>query len=243
MNAFADGPQFLSGHAPHGEAPRDSTLRNRGWRSPSPRGSIGGDIEKVNLNQLQSFYGKEPVPAAPAEDPYAEPEPTGSNGMAIAPSNTADHHSLLLINPHTSFFFRSELQMTSDEGLNAYGAATWGQFFIYQGFNEHAGWMHTSSGVDAVDEYLETVTKKGERLHLQVRRGRALGHRHARSWCRTTPPHGHGRKEVHRLSHASWPDSFAAQNSNGKWVAIRLMQEPIKALTQSYTRAPKAHEL
>src|SRR5204863_9775497 len=92
----------------------------------------------------------------------AEPaEPTGSNGMAIAPSNTLSHHALLLINPHTSFFFRSELQMVSDEGLNAYGAATWGQFFIYQGFNEHNGWMHTSSDVDAIDEYLETVQKRG----------------------------------------------------------------------------------
>ena len=61
--------------------------------------------------------------------------------------------ALLLINPHTSFYFRSELQMSSDEGLDAYGAATWGQFFIYQGFNAHAGWMHTSSGVDNVDEF------------------------------------------------------------------------------------------
>ena len=84
--------------------------------------------------------------------------------MAIAPSNTAGHHALLLINPHTSFFFRSELQMASDQGLDAYGAVTWGQFFVYQGFNEHAGWMHTSSGVDAVDEYLETVEKKDDRF-------------------------------------------------------------------------------
>src|SRR4029079_19277915 len=87
--------------------------------------------------------------------------PQGSNGFAIAPSHTKDGHALLLINPHTSFFFRSELQMTSQEGLNAYGASTWGQFFIYQGFNERAGWMHTSSGVDNIDEYLETIVKKG----------------------------------------------------------------------------------
>ena len=45
--------------------------------------------------------------------------------------------------------------MTSDEGLNVYGASTWGQFFVYQGFNAHAGWMHTSSGVDSVDEFAE----------------------------------------------------------------------------------------
>src|SRR4029453_17011124 len=87
-------------------------------------------------------------------------EPTGSNGAAVAPSNTAGKHALLLINPHTSFFFRSQLQMTNDQGLNAYGASTWGQFFIYQGFNERVGWMHTSSGVDNIDEYLETIRQK-----------------------------------------------------------------------------------
>src|ERR1019366_1526058 len=102
-----------------------------------------------------------PVSQQPAAQEYDD-EPRGSNGAAVAPANTVDHHALLLINPHTSFYFRSELQMVSDEGLDAYGAATWGQFFIYQGFNEHAGWMHTSSAVDAVDEYLETIVKKGD---------------------------------------------------------------------------------
>ena len=48
--------------------------------------------------------------------------------------------------------------MTSEEGLNAYGAAT--QFFIYQGFNDRVGWMHTSSGVDVVDEFLETIVRR-----------------------------------------------------------------------------------
>src|SRR5262249_43090727 len=124
-------------------------------------GSIGGDIERVNLKELEAFYGKAPrnqTASAIGVEPLVEP--TGSNGAAIAPANTASRHALLLINPHTSFFFRAEAQMTSDEGLNAYGALTWGQFFIYQGFNERAGWMHTSSGVDNIDEYLETVVQK-----------------------------------------------------------------------------------
>ena len=53
--------------------------------------------------------------------------------------------------------------MTSDEGLDVYGASTWGQFFVYQGFNAHAGWMHTSSGVDSVDEFADEVaaTRQG----------------------------------------------------------------------------------
>ena len=50
--------------------------------------------------------------------------------------------------------------MVSEEGLNAYGAVTWGQFFVYQGFNEHCGWMHTSSAVDAADTYIEKISKK-----------------------------------------------------------------------------------
>ena len=97
------------------------------------------------------------------EKPDLLEEPSGSNGIAIAPKNTTEGNALLLINPHTSFFFRSELQVTSGEGLNAYGAATWGQFFIYQGFNERLGWMHTSSAVDAIDEWSEKIVKKGDK--------------------------------------------------------------------------------
>ena len=82
----------------------------------------------------------------------------------VAPSNTRDGRALLLINPHTSFYFRSEAQVTSDQGLNAYGASTWGQFFVYQGFNPHAGWMHTSGGGDVIDDYLETVAERGGRF-------------------------------------------------------------------------------
>ncbi len=106
-----------------------------------------------------AFYGKG-GPQPSTGEVAGDGEPGGSNGVAIAPSNTSARHALLLINPHTSFFFRAELQMVSDAGLNAYGAVTWGQFFIYQGFNDRAGWMHTTSAVDGVDEYLETVVKK-----------------------------------------------------------------------------------
>ena len=73
---------------------------------------------------------------------------------------TENNNSLFLINPHTSFFFRSEQHIVSEQGLNVYGAVTWGQFFIYQGFNDRLGWMHTSSRADAIDEYLETIVEK-----------------------------------------------------------------------------------
>jgi len=157
MDAWADGLNFYL--STHSSVKPKVITHFEPWMTLSfSDGSIGPDIEKVNLQQLQAFYGHEPVAAEPVAD-YVEP--TGSNGIAISPSITTGHHALLLINPHTSFFFREEAQMVSDEGLDAYGAITWGQFFIYQGFNDRTGWMHTSSGVDNVDEYLETVTKKG----------------------------------------------------------------------------------
>jgi acyl-homoserine lactone acylase PvdQ len=143
MDAFADGLNYYL--AKHPEVKPRVIKRFEPWMALSfTEGSIGGDFERVNLNQLRAFYGKEPVRQSTAEN-VQPAEPTGSNGMAVAPSNTTTHHALLLINPHTTFFFRSELQMVSEEGMDAYGAVTWGQFFIYQGFNDHAGWMHTSS--------------------------------------------------------------------------------------------------
>ena len=231
MNAFADALNYYL--AKHPDVKPRVIQHFEPWMALSfSEGSIGGDIERVNLNQLEEFYGKVPVSRTVRIDESRPAEPSGSNGAAIAPSNTAARHSLLLINPHTSFFFRSELQMTSEEGLNAYGAATWGQFFIYQGFNDRAGWMHTSSGVDAIDEYLETVQKKGDRYFYKYgSEERPL------IASEITVPYktGRGMAEkkftVYRTHHGP-----VVREANGKWVSIRLMQENIKALEQSYLR-------
>ena len=90
-----------------------------------------------------------------------EERSTGSNGFAIGPSKSASGKAMLYINPHVSPYFRPEVHMVSESGLNAYGAVTWGQFFIYQGFNSFCGWMHTSSYVDAADTYIEKITPAG----------------------------------------------------------------------------------
>ena len=229
MNAFADGLNYYL--YKHPEVKPRVIRRFEPWMALSfSEGSIGGDIEKVNLNQLAAFYGKVSSQKVAAEQ--GEPEPTGSNGAAIAPANTVDHHALLLINPHTSFYFRSELQMVSEEGLNAYGAATWGQFFIYQGFNERAGWMHTSSGVDAVDEYLETVEKKGVRFFYKYgSEERPVVATEIRVPYKSANGMAEKRFTVYRTHHGP-----IVRELNGKWVAIRLMQEHVKALMQSYER-------
>ncbi len=231
MKAFADGLNYYL--LKHPEVKPKVIKRFEPWMALSfTEGSIGGDIERVNLAQLEAFYGKVSVSALPFADDDEVEEPRGSNGMAIAPSNTTSHHALLLINPHTSFFFRSELQMVSEAGLNAYGAVTWGQFFVYQGFNDKAGWMHTSSGVNAITEYLETVEKKGDRFYYKYgKEERPLEMKEITVPYRTDQGMAEKKFIVYRTHHGP-----IVRETDGKWVSIRLMQEPVKALTQSYTR-------
>jgi acyl-homoserine-lactone acylase len=231
MNAWADGLNFYLSTHPN-VTPRVIKHFEPWMALTFSEGSIGGDIERVNLNQLEAFYGKTPEKMVSLDERERFVEPTGSNGAAIAPANTAGHHALLLINPHTSFFFRSELQMTSEQGLNAYGASTWGQFFIYQGFNEKTGWMHTSSGVDNIDEYLETVTKKGDGYTYRYgNEERPVIVKKIVVPYKTSG--GMAQKEftVFRTHHGP-----IVRESDGKWVSIRLMEEPLKALQQSYLR-------
>ncbi|MHB8609863.1 MAG: acylase [Candidatus Acidiferrales bacterium] len=231
MNAFADGLNYYL--SKHPEVKPRVIKRFEPWMALSfTEGSIGGDIERVDLAQLEAFYGKLPVNAGATADDDETEEPSGSNGMAIAPSNTADHHALLLINPHTSFFFRSELQMASDEGLDAYGAVTWGQFFVYQGFNDRAGWMHTSSGVNAISWYLETVEKKGDKFYYKYgKEERPLVVKEITVPYKTADGMAEKKFTLYRTGHGP-----IIGEKDGKWVSIRLMEEHVKALTQSYTR-------
>jgi acyl-homoserine-lactone acylase len=192
-------------------------------------GSIGGDIERVPLTQLQAFYDKKPIAMTLAERGLLYRDPQGSNGFAIAPAHTLNRHALLLINPHTSFFFRSELQMSSDAGLNAYGAVTWGQFFIYQGFNAKAGWMHTSSGVDNVDEFAETVVngtyRYGNELRPVTSQQVTLSYR--------TADGSLAKREFTTYATHHGP---IVREAGGKWIAFALMNRPVAALEQSFLR-------
>ena len=231
MVAWADGLNFYLYKHP-GVTPRLITHFEPWMALTFSEGSIGGDIEKVSLRDLELFYGKRAVSRSVPEPVAVPAEPGGSNGFAIAPSNTANHHALLWINPHTSFFFRAEVQMVSEQGLNAYGAVTWGQFFVYQGFNDRAGWMHTTSGVDDVDEYIETVSKKGSGHTYRY----GAGERPVMETTIVVPyrtESGMAKKTftVYRTHHGP-----IIRDADGKWVAIRMMQEPVSALTQSYTR-------
>ncbi|NNE69580.1 MAG: acylase [Rhodothermales bacterium] len=266
MDAWADGLNYYL-HTHPEVTPRVIT-RFEPWMALSfSEGSIGGDIERVNLGRLEDFYGADPLalvrerreaadagmvspPALAVHAPgssldevfvsdeafYAEPE--GSNGFAIAPSKSATGEALLFINPHTSFFFREELHMTSDEGLDAYGAVTWGQFFVYQGFNEDAGWMHTSSGVDNIDEYVETVFERdGALYYLFGDEERVVEQEEI-----VVPYATDGGMQEQVFTVYRTHNGPVVRALDGKWVSVALMNSPVSALMQSYGRT-KARNL
>jgi acyl-homoserine-lactone acylase len=241
MDAWADGINFYLAQHPD---VKPAVLRHfEPWMALSfTEGSIGGDIERVDLKKLEELYGGDGAapakaqvsrarPGAPAET--GEREPGGSNGIAIAPAKTRDGHALLLINPHTSFFFRSELQMTSDEGLNAYGAVTWGQFFVYQGFNSRVGWMHTSSGVDAVDEFTETLEPVPGHGLMERYGNTDREISHATMTLRYRTPGGMAERSFNTEATGHGP--LVRLSDQGE-VSVSLMQEHVKALEQSFLR-------
>jgi len=247
MDAWASGLNYYLYTHPEVE-PRVLT-RFEPWMALTfSEGSIGGDIERVNLGRLEAFYGqpsnaraaldREPSSTTLAmvhsglNEPDMNEEPTGSNGIAIAPANTSAGNALLLINPHTSFFFREELHMVSEQGLDAYGAVTWGQFFVYQGFNENAGWMHTSSGVDNIDEFLETVIERDGTLYYRYGdEERPVTVRQVTVPYKTDTGMAEREFTTYRTHHGP-----IVREIDGSWVSVALMEEPMNALIQSYMR-------
>lgn len=230
MDAFADGLNYYL-HT-HPEVTPRVFRRFEPWMALTfTEGSIGGDIERVNIARLRDFYGPGDT-IAMTDDLVVDMEPRGSNGFSIAPSNSATGNALFLINPHTSFFFRSELHMVSEEGLNAYGAVTWGQFFIYQGFNENTGWMHTSSRADAIDEYLETIVERDDGYYyVYGDEERRLRESQVEIDYRDGDSMSTREFTVYHSHHGP-----IVREQDGRWVAISLMEEPVRALTQSYLR-------
>jgi acyl-homoserine-lactone acylase len=233
LDAFADGCNYYL--YTHPEVKPALITRFQPWMPLMfSEGSIGGNISVVPIERLKAFYEqRQSTSWRPnnAVDHY-ERESIGSNGFAIAPAKSATKNALLLINPHTSFYFRSEVHMISQAGLNAYGAVTWGQFFIYQGFNENCGWMHTTSYADSMDEYLETIEKKGKALYYKHGKDLKL----VRTQTVRIPYKTAGGMQYKDFTMYFTQHGPIAGEKDGKWIAINMMNTPLNALSQSYLR-------
>jgi acyl-homoserine-lactone acylase len=193
-------------------------------------GSIGAiSTADLSNSELKSFYG--------SEDKFAYVEKikdmqTGSNGFALAPSKTASGNAILYINPHTTFYFRPEIQINSEEGLNAYGAVTWGQFFIYQGFNENCGWMHTSSNVDVADMYAEKIVTKNKKLFYEY---------DTKLYPVTEKKITISYLEKGKLIPKTFTTYFTNKGPimakrDGKWISLKSKNRSMKSLEQSWVR-------
>lgn len=234
-DAFADGINFYLETHPQVK-PKLLTHFEPWMPMYFSEGSIGGDIERIRTNTIKAFYesGME-VPEMELQEQdkkVLEAEPQGSNGIAIAGELTQSGDAMLLINPHTSFYFRGEVHVVSEEGLNAYGAVTWGQFFVYQGFNEKTGWMHTSGDTDVIDEFQEKVVNMegklwyqyGEELRPVITTEVILKYKDGDVLREKKFP-------MYRTHHG--PITHVV---DGQWTASAMMWEPVNALEQSFIR-------
>ncbi len=238
-DAFADGINYYL-HTHPEVRPRLLTKFEPWMPMFFSEGSIGGDIESVDVDGIRMLYGGQtPLETLRSDvvDDRQLKEPRGSNGFAISGEHTASGSAMLLINPHTSFFFRGEIHVVSEEGLNAYGAVTWGQFFVYQGFNEDTGWMHTSTRLDFMDEFVEDVYEEdGQLFYRYGDESRpvevsevTLRYKDGAGMSERTFPmyHTHHGPITHL--------------EDGKWTATALNWDPVRALQQSFIRTKLAN--
>ena len=223
LNAYADGINYYLLKHPEVK-PRLITHFEPWFPLLWTDGSIGAiSTGDVTEHETALFYG---LPKQVASVKYQTPDEklTGSNGFAVGPALSKSGNSLLYINPHVTFYFRSEVHVESEEGLSVYGAVTWGQFFIYQGFNPYNGWMHTSSEVDVADAYLETTRDhKGQMEYLLD--GKWIPFK--------TKIITLGAQKIKAYFNHRGPVLSAR---NGKWVSVRSYNRARKSLVQSWLR-------
>ncbi|MDB4927163.1 penicillin acylase family protein [Mucilaginibacter sp.] len=236
MNAFADGINYYL--YKHPEVKPKVFKHFEPWYALMfTDGSVSATVTGgLNLRETESFYsGAGPMTGAikqPALAPQQilDEREMGSNGFALSPSKTASGHAILYINPHVPFYFRDEVQLVSKEGLNVYGAVTWGQFFVYQGFNPHCGWMHTSSNADVGDLYAEKVTKKDGKWYYEYN-----GAQKPVTERQLTINVKEGDKITQRTITSYYTHHGPVLGSrNGKWLALKADNRSYKALLESW---------
>lgn len=231
LNAYADGINYYL----HTHPSTKPALLNRFepwfpllWTD----GSIGAiSTGNISARDVRDFYldGSEPMGALQREP---EEQLTGSNGFAIAPSKTQSGNAILYINPHVTFYFRPEVHAVSAEGLNVYGAVTWGQFFIYQGFNEHCGWMHTSSNVDVSDMYEEKTIKRNGRFYYEYNKSEKP------VTVRTITLRYKAGESIQSKSVTAYSTHHGPvmAKRNGRWISVRSYNRALTSLIQSWER-------
>jgi len=234
MNAYADGINYYLYKNPQ---VKPALLRRfKPWYPLLwTDGSIGAiSTADITTTELKNFYtgANEFTGAVPAKKAEKSELPSGSNGFAFAPAKTASGNAILYINPHVTFYFRPEVQVHSEEGLNAYGAVTWGQFFVYQGFNDYCGWMHTSSAVDVADTYEEKIIKNDKGLFYEYNNTLKPVQQKQIS-IRYREGNELKTKTINAFYTHHGP---VMAKRNGKWISLKSYNRSMTSLVQSWQR-------
>lgn len=122
------------------------------------------DLEAGFVFNGPTFYGLDgafrtlmkPTKVAAIDDKL----PTGSNGLAVAPSRSADGATRLLVNshqPYTGTVAWYEAVIQSGQGWHVAGGFFPGSPFMLHGHNAHLGWANTVNNPDLVDVYALTI--------------------------------------------------------------------------------------
>lgn len=231
LNAYADGINYYL-HTHPQVKPALLTKFKPWYPYLWTDGSIGAiSTADISVRELRSFYsGTVETGALPRKND--DNQLTGSNGFAIAPQRTASGNAMLWINPHTTFYFRPEVQVSSEEGLRVYGAVTWGQFFVYQGFNDFCGWMHTSNAVDVADAYLEKVTKVDDKYVYEYD-----GKQYPVTEKKIAIKYSEAGQRKERVITAFFTRHGPVMaKRDGKWVSLTSYNRSAKSLVQSWLR-------
>jgi acyl-homoserine-lactone acylase len=238
-DAFADGVNYYLYTHP-GVKPLLLTRFEPWMPMYFSEGSISGNINRISTNRIKAFYENKESLALNKEGNGLEllnwfDEPQGSNGFVLSGAHTKSGNTMLLINPHTSFFFRGEVHVVSEEGLNAYGALTWGQFFVYQGFNDKIGWMHTTTYTDVMDEFMEEVVKKEDGFYYQYgKEERPVETKEVLLRYKAEEEIKEKKFPMYRTHHGP-----VTHMTGDKWTATSMMWNPVLALQQSFLRTKK----
>ena len=231
LDAFADGMNFYLF-----KNPTVKPLLLSRFKPWYPLLWTDGSISAINSGgltdvDLKNFYtGSQDVSIRSKE--YKEELTMGSNGFSIAPSKSESGNAMLYINPHVTFYFRSEVQVVSEEGLNAYGAVTWGQFFVYQGFNQYCGWMHTSGYSDVADLYAEKISKSGDSL-VYLYNGKFKKVRTKPITLKYLSGNSLLTKTI--ITYFTHHGPVMAKRNN-QWITLRAMNRSLNGLIQSWNR-------
>jgi acyl-homoserine-lactone acylase len=153
LEGYADGVNYYA--ALHPDAVKSGLLP-----------LTGKDIAAGFVFKTPFFYGFADTLKRLTADTGGKPAlPIGSNGMAVAPSRSADGATRLLVNSHQPYtgpvaWYEAVLQ--SDEGWHVAGGFFPGSPFMLHGHNEHLGWANTVNEPDLVDIYRLTINPADE---------------------------------------------------------------------------------